>query len=138
MQVRAHAYRDSAGQPVRIIGTEVDITGRKEMEDALLAKERELERSNSDLQAYAHTIAHDLQEPVRTLVCGVELIERDLAPRLNGTEERMLFFVKNSADRLRAMIAGLLDYSRLGQDDEMISEADCNQVIRHVTSHCMS
>ncbi len=133
VQVRAHAYRDSAGQPVRIIGTEVDITGRKEMEDALLVKERELERSNADLQAYAYTIAHDLQEPVRTLVCGVELIERDLAPKLNGTQERMLFFVKNSADRLRAMIAGLLDYSRLGQDDEMVSEADCNQVIQHVT-----
>ena len=67
VQVRAHAYRNAEGRPLRIIGTEVDITGRKEMEDALLAKERELERSNADLQAYAYTIAHDLQEPVRTL-----------------------------------------------------------------------
>jgi len=91
VQVRAHAYRDSAGQPVRIIGTEVDITGRKEMEEALLAKEKELERSNADLQAYAYTIAHDLQEPVRTLVCGVELIERDLASKLSATQEKMLF-----------------------------------------------
>lgn len=129
LQVRANVYRNDAGQPVRIIGTEVDITGRKEMEEALLAKERELERSNSDLQAYAYTIAHDLQEPVRTLVCGVELIERDLAAKLTSPQQKMLFFVKNSADRLRAMIAGLLDYSRLAQEEETVSEADCNQVI---------
>ncbi len=43
VQVRASVYRDGDGQPLRIIGTEVDITGRKEMEDALLAKEKELD-----------------------------------------------------------------------------------------------
>jgi signal transduction histidine kinase len=129
VQVRAHAYRDGAGRPLRIIGTEVDITGRKEMEDALLAKETELERSNADLQAYAHTIAHDLQEPVRTLVCGVELIERDLAGKLESSQQRLLFFVKSSGERLRSMIAGLLDYSRVSQEDETIPRADCQAAI---------
>jgi signal transduction histidine kinase len=129
VQVRAHAYRNAEGRPLRIIGTEVDITGRKEMEDALLAKERELERSNADLQAYAYTIAHDLQEPVRTLVCGVELIERDLGGKLEASQQRLLFFVKNSADRLRSMIAGLLEYSRLSQEDEAVTHADCNEAI---------
>jgi len=129
VQVRAHVYRDDAGEPVRVIGSEVDITERKEMEEALLAKDRELERSNADLQAYAYTIAHDLQEPVRTLMCGVELVERDLATKLTGSQQRALFFVKNNAERLRTMIAGLLDYSRLAQDDDTASEADCNRVI---------
>ncbi len=131
VQVRAHVYRDADGKPVRIIGTEVDITERKEMEETLLAKERELERSNADLQAYAYTIAHDLQEPVRTLVCGVELVERDPATKLTGPQQRALFFVKSSAERLRTMIAGLLDYSRLAQDDDddTVAEADCNRVM---------
>jgi signal transduction histidine kinase len=133
VQVRAYAYRNAEGWPVRIIGTEVDITGRKEMEDALLAKEKQLERSNADLQAYAYTIAHDLQEPVRTLVCGVELIERDLAGQLESSHQRLLFFVKNSAERLRNMIAGLLDYSRLSQEDETVSQADCNAAVVTVT-----
>ncbi len=129
LQVRARAYRDSAGKPVRIIGTEVDITARKDMEEELLAKERQLERSNADLQAYAYTVAHDLQEPVRTLVCAVELCERDMTTILSAPQRRTLFFVKNSADRLRNMIAGLLDYSRLSQDEEEIAEADCNEVL---------
>ena len=132
LQVRAHLYRDSNGCPLRIIGTEVDITGRKEMEDALRAKEGELERSNADLQAYAYTIAHDLQEPVRTLVCGVELIERDAMGKLDQTQESALFFVKKSAERLRSMIAGLLDYSRVGQDDEAAPNTDCSQVLAGV------
>ena len=132
VQVRAKAYRDQAGHPLRIIGTEVDITSRKEMEDALLAKEKELERSNADLQAYAYTIAHDLQEPVRTLVVGVELIERSMAEKLDSAQERLFFYVKNSADRLRNMIAGLLEYSRLAQDDETVALADCNSVLKVV------
>ncbi len=70
---------------------------------------------------------------MRTLVCNVELIERDLAQKVTGPQERMLFFVKNSADRLRNMIAGLLDYSRLAQDDEAVSEADCSQVMSAVS-----
>jgi signal transduction histidine kinase/CheY-like chemotaxis protein len=134
VQVRAHAYRDTDGSPRRIIGTEVDITARKGMEDALLVKERELERSNAELQAYAYTIAHDLQEPVRTLVCGVELIERDLGGKLESSNQRLLFFVKSSADRLRNMIAGLLDYSRLSQEDEIVSPADCNEAILTVVA----
>ena len=129
VQVRAHAYRDAAGQPVRIIGTEVDITGRKKMEDALLKKEKELERSNADLQAYAYTVAHDLQEPIRTLVSGVELIERSLTGKLESSQQRVLFFVKSSTERLQSMITGLLDYSRLSQEDESVSKADCNQVL---------
>jgi signal transduction histidine kinase len=133
VQVRARVYRDGQGRPVRIIGTEVDITGRKEMEDFLRAKERELERSNADLQAYAYTISHDLQEPVRTLVCGVDLIERGLAQKIDGGDERLLFFVKNSAERLQNMIAGLLEYSRVGQDDEEVARADCNAVLAAVT-----
>jgi len=129
VQVRAKVYRDAQGWPKRIIGTEVDITARKEMEEALLAKERELERSNADLQAYAYTIAHDLQEPVRTLVCGVELMERGLNSTAENANRRLLFYVKNSAERLRTMIAGLLEYSRLGQDDDTVAEADCNQIV---------
>jgi signal transduction histidine kinase len=132
VQVRAHAYRDAGGQPLRIIGTEVDITGRKEMENALLSKEKELERSNADLQAYAYTIAHDLQEPVRTLVCGVELIERDLAGKMGSSQERLLFFVRSSAERLRSMIAGLLEYSRLSQDEEAVSKVDGNEAVAAV------
>jgi signal transduction histidine kinase/CheY-like chemotaxis protein len=133
VQVRAKAYRDAHGRLRRIIGTEVDITGRKEMEEALLRKERELEHSNADLQAYAYTIAHDLQEPVRTLICGVELIERGLAEQIKGADERLLFYVKSSAERLRNMIAGLLEYSRVGQEDEAVAQADCNEVILAVT-----
>jgi signal transduction histidine kinase len=133
VQVRAHLYRNAEGKPLRIIGTEVDITGLKEMEEALVVKDSELERSNADLQAYAYTIAHDLQEPVRTLVCGVELIERDLGGKLEASHQRLFFFVKNSADHLRRMIAGLLEYSRLGQDDETVSRADCKEALQTVT-----
>jgi signal transduction histidine kinase len=132
VQVRAKVYRDARGRPSRVIGTEVDITTRKEMEESLIAKETELERSNADLQAYAYTIAHDLQEPVRTLVCGVELMERGLADKAENANQRLLFYVKNSADRLRSMIAGLLEYSRLGQDDETAAEADCNTMVTAV------
>jgi signal transduction histidine kinase/CheY-like chemotaxis protein len=133
VQVRAMAYRDAQGRLRRIIGTEVDITSRKKMEDALLLKDRELENSNAELQAYAYTIAHDLQEPVRTLICGVELIERGLAEKMRGADERLLFYVKNSAERLRSMIAGLLEYSRVGQEDEPEAIANCNEVMLAVT-----
>lgn len=64
------------GQPVRLVGINMDITEEKE---ALLL----LERANSELEQFAYTASHDLKEPMRTISNFATLLERHLQANLD-------------------------------------------------------
>jgi PAS domain S-box-containing protein len=53
-----------------------DITARKRAEEALYLYARELEASNVELDAFAHTAAHDLKNPLTTLAGFGDLLEQ--------------------------------------------------------------
>jgi PAS domain S-box-containing protein len=53
-----------------------DITTRKRTEEALYLYARELEASNAELDAFAHTVAHDLKSPLSTLAGFGDLLEQ--------------------------------------------------------------
>ncbi len=53
-----------------------DITARKRAEEALYLYARELEASNAELDAFAHTVAHDLKNPLATLAGFGDLLEQ--------------------------------------------------------------
>ncbi len=53
-----------------------DITARKRAEEALYLYARELEASNAELDAFAHTVAHDLKSPLSTLAGFGDLLEQ--------------------------------------------------------------
>ncbi|MBV9264637.1 MAG: CHASE3 domain-containing protein [Acidobacteriaceae bacterium] len=118
-----------------------DVTERRRAEVELRKGRSELERSNtalqqlnSDLELFAYAAGHDLQEPLRTIAAFSELIAR----RLEGNPDTVqhLRFIQAAVARMRAMIEGLLSYSRLMREgslgrtevrmDEVVGEALLN------------
>jgi PAS domain S-box-containing protein len=59
---------DRRGHPTGRLIVLRDITERKEMEEALRRRTKELEARNADLDAFAHTVAHDLKNPLTGVV----------------------------------------------------------------------
>src|SRR6185437_15469567 len=57
---RVHAMRDEEGKILMWIGSNTDIHEQKEREEAL-------RRANDDLQQFAYSASHDLQEPIRNV-----------------------------------------------------------------------
>lgn len=82
----------------------------------LEATNRELELSNQNLQQFATVASHDLQEPLRTIITYLDLIEVDYDLPDGMSEDFAV--VSASARRMRALIADLLTYSRLGAASE--------------------
>jgi two-component system, sensor histidine kinase and response regulator len=76
----------------------------------------ELQRSNSDLQQFAFVASHDLQEPLRTVMTFVQLIESSIDTRFS--EEETMYFkqVLDGAERMRHLIDDVLAYSQVGRD----------------------
>jgi PAS domain S-box-containing protein len=96
-----------------VLGAVVDITGRKETEEALALHTRALERSNAELERFAFVASHDLQEPLRTIASFCELLQRRHADRLEGEALEFIDFVIDGANRMKALVNDLLAVSRL-------------------------
>ena len=76
------------------------------------AAEAALRRSNEELQWFAYRVAHDLNEPLRTVTAHVQLLERKLQPLPENSAAPMRFVV-GAAARMRTFIDDLLHYAEL-------------------------
>jgi PAS domain S-box-containing protein len=97
-----------------------DITERK-----TLAR---LEESNCDLERFAYVASHDLSEPLRTVSSYVQLIDSRYGSCLGRDGEDFIEFALEGAQRMQALIDGLLDYSRASSATYEIRQVDCNEV----------
>lgn len=100
--------------------------------DRLKLLNKELYRSNEDLQQFAFAASHDLQEPLRTVTSFVTLLERTAGPKLTGDEQEYLRYIADGSRRMRALIDDLLRYSQVGQEPASIEAVDLNAVLLSV------
>lgn len=97
----------------------LDLTGRKKAEEKNRLYIEELARSNTDLQQFAYVASHDLQEPLRMVSSYLQLIERRYKDRLDDDANIFIHYAVDGANRMQALIVGLLEFSRVkthGQD----------------------
>lgn len=128
-----------SGQAVSgVLAMVTDITKRKlnevllkKSERVLDLKNKELERKNKELEQFAYVASHDLQEPLRTTTSFVKLLKQQYSGKLDDKAEKYLGFIVDSSDRMKTLIKDLLDYSRIGNQDEMIP-VDCNEILNNV------
>jgi signal transduction histidine kinase len=92
---------------------------------------RDLKRSNEDLQQFAFMASHDLQEPLRTVTSFASLLERSAGTRLQGAELEYLQHIVQGSQRMRLLIEDLLEYSQAGQKMAAAS-VDLNHALKWV------
>lgn len=88
--------------------------------ELLDSKEREFRRvyesllqSNRELERYASIAAHDLQEPLRSILAFSDLLARRHGHELSPEARNHLARISQAGLRMRALITDLLEYSRL-------------------------
>ncbi len=128
----AATLRDETGAVTATVVQGQDVTARVEVEARLRAAVDELEVSNEDLERYAYVASHDLQEPVRTVVSHVQLLERQYRGRLDEDADEILGYIVEGGLRMQGLVQDLLLLSRVGTKKRPFSLVDCEQVIRDV------
>jgi len=76
-------------------------------------REQALEESNERLEQFAYAASHDLQEPLRMVTSYLQLLENRYGDAFDEDGEEFLDFAVDGAERMRDMIEGLLEYSRI-------------------------
>ena len=67
----------------------------------------ELRRANRDLEHFAYSASHDLQEPLRTIALSGQLLERGWGQQLRGDDAAFLANINTAANRMRGLIEDL-------------------------------
>ena len=102
----------------RVLVSLVDVTEIRQAEAELLARTRDLERSNAELEQFAHVASHDLRQPVRTVISYLGLMEKTLGPALTGDLKKYFGFASDGARRMDSLIVDLLNYSSAVEHSE--------------------
>ncbi|MGE5464872.1 MAG: PAS domain S-box protein [Syntrophothermus sp.] len=130
---RGVPMRDEKGRVLRWFGTATDIHDLKLAEQQLKVYANRLERSNRELEQFAFMASHDLQEPLRKIeMFGDLLLER--ARSLNESERNYVERMRSAAGRMRAMIEGLLQISRVATQGKPFVRVNLSKVIGEVLS----
>ncbi len=101
------------------VSTDKDITDKKLAEEQAQA---ELRRSNTQLEEFASIASHDLQEPLRTITCYLQLFASKNKLLLDSDSKDYLRFALTSSQRLQKLIQDLLIYSKVGMGKISSSE----------------
>ena len=82
------------------------------------ADDQNLRRVNQDLETFAYSVSHDLQEPLRTIVISAQLLKRSCGNRLQPNEAGLLARILTAADRMLALSRDLRTYTEVTKQEE--------------------
>jgi signal transduction histidine kinase/CHASE3 domain sensor protein len=93
---------------------------------------KELERSNEELSSITYVASHDLQEPLRKIRMLLSLIQRKESDHFTGDTKEYFGRVTSSAERMRTLIDGLVNYSQANTSAIAREETDLNDLVKEV------
>jgi light-regulated signal transduction histidine kinase (bacteriophytochrome) len=108
-----------------------DISSRKEKEHQIQLQNEMLKRQNTELEQFNYIASHDLQEPLLTIIGYSDLLLEEFNNDLNEEGKLFLNFIHNSANRMRSLISGLLEYNRINKNSE-VKLIDLNKTLSEV------
>jgi PAS domain S-box-containing protein len=109
---------------------EREILDRKRAQSDLARKAEELARSNTDLEQFAYSASHDLQEPLRNITIYSQLLRKRYKARLDTDADSFIEILGEGADRIATMVSDLRSYTETALANEEIDElVDANATL---------
>jgi PAS domain S-box-containing protein len=90
-----------------------------------------LRRANSDLQQFAYSASHDLQEPLRMVSIYGQMLRKNYAGKLDAKADELIGYTVEGATRMEHLVRDLLAYTRAStaSQDEGSEPVDANLVL---------
>ena len=104
--------RDSSGVIIGASKVARDVTERDRQEQALREANAALTQANADLQQFAYSASHDLQEPLRMVTAYSEMLRKKSGGKLGINGDEYIGYTIQGALRMEELLADLRAYTR--------------------------
>jgi PAS domain S-box-containing protein len=109
--------------------TALNIRKRKKVEARNEQLLKELEKSNDELQEYAHIVSHDLKSPLRSINALVSWIKEDNAGSFDKASLQNFNLIEMTLEKMEQLISDILLYSSIDAETIEKQEVDLNILI---------
>jgi signal transduction histidine kinase len=111
------------------------ITQRQQVEEALAQRTRDWTRSNVNLERFAYTTAHDLQESLHRVTRYLLLLAQDYRGRLDAAADEFIAYAVDGPAWIQRFIQDLLAYGRVETQPQEFAPTDGEQVLTLVLAN---
>jgi two-component system CheB/CheR fusion protein len=122
-----------------------DITERKAAERQMQlfsnnleikVKERttSLEQTNLQLEQFAHTASHELQEPLRKIATFSKILKQNYSEGNVGKVKEYLDKIDSSSTRMSQLVQHLLELASITHEQHVLEKTNLNKILKNVLS----
>jgi PAS domain S-box-containing protein len=119
-------HRDEDGFPEQILGVNIDITKRREMEQRLIESEKELNEAIRTKDKFFSIISHDLKNPIGGFIGLSEELFTNFRQLSISQIKEISYALHESSRHLYKLLNNLLQWSVIQRQQMRLSKSDIN------------
>jgi PAS domain S-box-containing protein len=133
----AAVIHDANDQQKSFAITERDVTQQKltdekiqQLNSDLQKNVTKLEATNKELESFSYSVSHDLRAPLRILNGHSSILLEDYGDKFDDEAKRLLWSVRQNANKMNSLIDDLLKFSKLGRKEVEKSKIDMTKLVQ--------
>ena len=110
----------------------INLRKRQKAESKNIDLLNKLEKSNDELQEYAHIVSHDLKSPLRSLDALVSWIKEDNKGKFDVTSLQNFKLIEITLEKMEHLISDVLLYSSIGSEVSEKQKVNLNHLVEEL------
>ncbi len=135
LHVSSRVVRDKKGNFLYYESIAEDVSERRNREIELAKAVEALARSNAELERFAFVVAHDLNEPLRTIRTYGGLLAKISNDSLGESAKEAIAFMTEATGRMKTLIDDILAFSQVDFRPSLPQPVDVNKVMANVLAN---
>lgn len=112
-------------------GVGMDITNEKLAEESLKKTMNKLRHTNEELESFAHTVSHDLRNPLNVVISYLNIINQDYSDHFDEEGKELTEQVMDRTYGMLDLIQSLLSYTKIDGNFEDLGICDLNEALNN-------